>query len=107
LQKPVRAMSMNLEENCWLEIKTASLIATIPRHLAPGTPVQLGLQIGMRHLQATAMMREYRAQEVAFEIVDMNLEERSKYRRLLASRLAPNAFERKSPAVRADVAAAK
>jgi hypothetical protein len=30
------------------------------------------------------LMRDYRAQDVAFEIVDMNLEERSKYRRLLA-----------------------
>jgi hypothetical protein len=110
LQKPVRAMSMNLEENCWLEIKTASLsggLATISRHLAPGTPVQLRLEIGMRHLQATAVMREYRAQDMAFEIVDMNLEERSKYRRLLASQLSPSAFEREPPRVRADVAAAK
>jgi len=29
-------------------------------------------------------MRDYRAQDMAFEIVDMNLEERSKLRRLLA-----------------------
>ncbi len=110
LQKPVRAMSMNLEENCWLEIKTASLsggLATISRHLAPGTPVQLRLQIGMRHMQATAVMREYRAQDMAFEIVDMNLEERSKYRRLLGSHLSPNSFESESPRMRDDVAAAK
>jgi hypothetical protein len=53
------------------------------------------------------MMREYRAQDPAFEIVDMNLEERSKYRRPLASQLSPNAFESASAAVRADVAAAK
>jgi hypothetical protein len=90
LQKPVRAVSTNLKENCWLEIKTASLsggVATISRHLAPGTQVQLRLQTGMRHLLAMALMRDYRAQDMAFEIVDMNLEERSKYRRLLVGHL--------------------
>src|SRR5229473_3014550 len=90
LQKPVRAVSINLKENCLLDIKTASLtggVATISRHLAPGTQVQLKLQIGMRNLQATAIMRDYRAQDMAFEIVDMNLDERSKFRRLLAGNL--------------------
>jgi hypothetical protein len=90
LQKPVRAVSVNLKENCLLDIKTASLtggVATISRHLAPGTQVQLKLQIGMRNLQATAIMRDYRAQDMAFEIVDMNLDERSKFRRLLAGNL--------------------
>jgi hypothetical protein len=87
LHKPVTAVSTNLKENCRLEIKTASLsggVATISRHLAPGTHVQLKLQLGLRHVQATALMRDYRAQDMAFEIVDMNLDERSKYRRLLA-----------------------
>ena len=87
LQKPVRAVSTNLKEACLLEIKTASLsggVATASRHLQPGTQVQLKFQIGLRNLQATAMMRDYRAQDIAFEIVDMNLDERSKYRRLLA-----------------------
>ena len=99
---------MNLKENCWLEIKTASLgggLATISRHLAPGTPVELRLQIGMRHVQATAVMRDYRAEDMAFEIVDMNLEERSKYRRLLAGQLPHNACEAEPPGDRADVAA--
>ena len=87
LQKPVRAISTNLKEACLLEIKTASLsggIATISRHLAPGTPVQLKLQLGMRNVIATTLMRDYRAQDMAFEIVDMSLEERGKYRRLLS-----------------------
>jgi hypothetical protein len=86
LKKPVRAISTNLKENCSMDIKTASLtggVATISRHLAPGTPVQLRLQVGLRNLQATAMMRDYRAEDMAFEIVDISLEERSKYRRLL------------------------
>jgi hypothetical protein len=32
-------------------------------------------------------MRDYRAQDMAFEIVDMNLDERSRLRRLLADSL--------------------
>jgi hypothetical protein len=98
LRKPVRAVSTNLKENCSMEIKTASLtggVATINRHLAPGTQVQLRLQIGMRNLQATALMRDYRAQDMSFEIVDMNLDERSKYRRMLAANL-PRARGRNS-----------
>jgi len=86
LRKPVRAISTNLKENCSLEIKTASLVggvATISRHLTPGTHVQLKLQLGLRSLQASAMMRDYRSQDMSFEIVDMNLEERNKYRHLL------------------------
>jgi hypothetical protein len=86
LRKPVRAISTNLKENCSMDIKTASLtggVATISRHLAPGTQVQLRLQTGLRNLQVTAMMRDYRAEDMAFEIVDMSLDERNKYRRLL------------------------
>jgi hypothetical protein len=94
LHKPVSAVSTNLKENCRLEIRTASLsggIATISRHLAPGTQVQLKLQLGLRNVQATALMRDYRAQDMAFEIVDMSLDERSKYRRLLVDNQSPSA----------------
>jgi hypothetical protein len=93
LNKPVTAVSTNLKEACRLEIKTASLsggVATISRHLAPGTQVQLKMQLGLRNLQATALMRDYRAQDMAFEIVDMNLDERSRLRRLLADNLTPS-----------------
>ena len=92
LTKPVLAVSTNLKEACSLQIKTASLsggVATISRHLAPGTPVQLKFQIGLRNLQATALMRDYRAQDMAFEIVDITLEERSRLRRLLADHMSP------------------
>jgi PBS lyase HEAT-like repeat len=93
LRKTVRAVCTNLKEGCSMEIKTASLtggVATLSRHLIPGTQVQLKLQVGMRALQATALMRDSRAQDMAFEIVDMNLDERSKYRRMLAGNLSPN-----------------
>ena len=87
LLKPVTAICTFAKEALRAEIKTASLsggLATINRHIAPGTQVQLRLQLGLRNVQATALMRDSRTQDVAFEIVDMNLEERSKYRRLLA-----------------------
>src|SRR5467141_1584064 len=87
LKKTVRAVCTNLKEGCSMEIKTASLtggVATLSRHLTPGTQVQLRLQVGLRNLQATALMRDSRAQDMSFEIVDMTLEERSKYRRMLA-----------------------
>lgn len=91
LRKTVRAVCTNLKEGCSMEIKTASLtggVATLSRHLTPGTQVQLRLQIGMRNLLATALMRDSRAQDMAFEIVDMSLDERSKYRRMLAGNLS-------------------
>lgn len=91
LRKPLTAVSTNLKENCRLEIKTASLaggIATIDRHMHPGTPVQLRFQVGLRTMQATALLRDYRAQDMAFEFVDMPLDERSKFRRILADNLS-------------------
>ncbi len=93
LPKTVKAVSTNLAEACALVIKTASLnggVATINRHLAPGTQVSLRLTMGMRHLHATALMRDYRAQDMAFEIVDMNLEDRGKLRRMLGTNLQDN-----------------
>src|SRR5258708_1396414 len=100
LRKTVRAVCTNLKESGSMEIKTASLtggVATLSRHLTPGTQVQLRLQIGMRNLQATALMRDSRAQDMAFEIVDMNLDERSKYRRMLAGNLS-NSSNNQGPA---------
>jgi hypothetical protein len=94
LNKPVSAVSVNLKENCRMEIKSASLtggIATIDRHIAPGTQVRLKMQLGLRQLQATALMRDYRSQDMAFEFVDMNLEERSRFRRVLADSLSSTA----------------
>ena len=86
LQKNLHAVSTNLKQNCSLEIKTASMtggLATMSTHLAPGTQVQLKMQLGLRNLQATALMRDYRAQDMSFEIVDMSLDERGKFRKLL------------------------
>ena len=86
LHRTVSAVSTNLKQNCRFQIKTASLtggLASTNMHLAPGTQVQLRMHLGPRNLQATALMRDYRAQDMAFEIVDMGLEERTKFRQLL------------------------
>jgi hypothetical protein len=99
LHKAIVAVSTNLKQNCRMEIKTASLsggVAAIDRHMHPGTHVQLKLQLGLRNLQATALLRDYRAQDMAFEIVDMSLEERVKYRRLLADQLGNRPVEREN-----------
>jgi hypothetical protein len=96
LQKPLVAFSVNLSQNCRMDIRTVSLaggVAIIDRHLPPGTPVQLKMNIGLRNLQATALLRDYRGQGMSFEIVDMNLEERGKLRRLLADNLSPLSAE--------------
>jgi hypothetical protein len=112
LHKPVVAFSTNLTQNCRMEIRTVSLaggVATIDRHLPPGTPVQLKMQLGLRNLQATALLRDYRGQGMSFEIVDMNLDERGKLRRLLADNLTPGSAleETAKPIVASDVVAAR
>jgi hypothetical protein len=90
LQKPIAAVSTNLKQNCHLDIRTASLsggLATTNMHLAPGTQVKLKMQLGLRILQVTALMRDYRAQDMSFEFVDISLDERSKLRKLLLENL--------------------
>ena len=90
LQKPISAVSTNLKQNCHLDIRTASLsggLATTSMHLAPGTQVTLKMQVGLRNLQATALMRDYRAQDMSFEFVDISMDERAKLRKLLLENL--------------------
>ena len=108
LNRPLTAISVNLKENCRLEIRTASLaggVAAVDRHLPPGTHVQLRMQVGMRNLQVTALTRDYRSQGMAFEFVDMSLDERSKFRRLLGGNLSSNrvAEATDAPVVASDV----
>jgi hypothetical protein len=101
LQKSISAVSTNLKQNCHLDIKTASLsggLATTDMHLAPGTQVQLRLQLGLRNLQATALMRDYRAQDMSFEIVDIGMEERTKFRKFLLENMVKGARNKESQA---------
>jgi hypothetical protein len=103
-EKSISAVSTNLKQNCRLDIKTASLsggLATTNMHLAPGTQVQLRMQLGVRNLQATALMRDYRAQDLSFEIVDISLEERSRFRKLLLQNMARSPRAKEQPNRRA------
>jgi len=96
LQKPISAVSTNLKQNCHLDIRTASLsggLATTSMHLAPGTQVTLKMQLGLRNLQATALMRDYRAQDMAFEFVDISMDERGKLRKLLLENMLEKEVE--------------
>jgi len=43
--------------------------------------------LGLRNVQATALMRDYRAQDMSFEIIDMGLDERGRLRKLLMESL--------------------
>jgi len=63
------------------------------------------MQVGMRNLQVTALTRDYRSQGMAFEFVDMSLDERSKFRRLLGGNLSSNrvAEATDAPVVASDV----
>ncbi len=87
LLRPVSAVSTNLRENCRLEIQVMDLaggIATGDRPLPPGTLMTLKIGSGRHAARARTLVRSARAQAVAFEIVDIDLEDRYKLRRLVA-----------------------
>ena len=52
-----------------------------------GSDAALDLQLGLRHIKTQVLLRRARQGEISFEIVDMDLEERSKLRRILADQL--------------------
>jgi hypothetical protein len=58
-------------------------IGATDRHLAPGSLLTLKLSHGVRNIRAQAIVRGARPQAMAFEFVDMDLDERSRLRKLL------------------------
>ncbi|HET7749324.1 MAG TPA: PilZ domain-containing protein, partial [Terriglobales bacterium] len=52
-----------------------------------GSDAALDLQLGLRHIKTQVLLRRARQGEVSFEIVDIDLEDRSKLRRILADQL--------------------
>jgi len=80
------ATTTNLRENFRLSIPELNLgggIGAGERHLAPGTLLTLKFSHGVRTIKAQAIVRGARPQAMAFEFVDMDLEERGRLRRLL------------------------
>jgi hypothetical protein len=76
----------NLRENFRLSVPELNLgggIGAGERHLAPGTLITLKLTQGVRTIKAQAIVRGARPQAMAFEFVDMDLEDRARLRKVL------------------------
>src|SRR5271154_146316 len=86
LSRNLTASTTNLRDNIHLAIPELNLgggIGSGDRHLAPGSLLTLRLTHGMRPIKAQAMVRGARPQAMAFEFVEMDLDDRSKLRKLL------------------------
>jgi hypothetical protein len=79
-------------ESAKMEIKGLSLsggMAACDRHILPGTLIAIKINLGMRSIRMQALMRDVRTHGLGFEIVSMNLEDRSRLRRFLFGHLRP------------------
>jgi hypothetical protein len=86
LSKYVTAVTTNLRENIRLTIPELNLgggIGSADRHLAPGSLLTLKFSHGVRNIRAQAIVRGARPQAMAFEFVEMDLDERLRLRKLL------------------------
>ena len=86
LSRSLPAVTTNLRENFRLLIPELNLgggIGSGARHLAPGSLLTLKISHGVRNIKAQAIVRGARPQAMAFEFVDMDLEERFRMRKLL------------------------
>jgi hypothetical protein len=86
LSRNLAAVSTNLRENIRLAIPELNLgggVGAGDRHLAPGSMLSLRFAQGVRPIKAQAVVRGARPQAMAFEFVDMELDERARLRKLL------------------------
>src|SRR5437667_177173 len=86
LSRNLIAVTTNLRENFRLSIPELNLgggIGSGERHLAPGSLLSLKFSHGVRNLKAQAIVRGARPQAMAFEFVEMDLDERYRLRKLL------------------------
>jgi hypothetical protein len=86
LTKHVPTITTNLRENMRISIAELNMgggIGAADRHLAPGSLLNLKLSHGVRNIRAQAIVRGARPQAMAFEFVEMDLDERSRLRKLL------------------------
>jgi PilZ domain len=94
LSHPITAVATAGQDSYRLEIRGLSLcggMAAGEKHLPPGTLVSLRIGSGMRPIRAQILMRDARAYGLGFEIVDMDLDERARLRKLLLEN-TPSAF---------------
>jgi hypothetical protein len=86
LEHPMWATTTNLRENCRIEIPEMTLgggVAICEQSLYPGTIVELRLNPAQKSVKAQTIVRDANTQARAFEVVDIDLEERAKLRKLL------------------------
>ena len=86
LEQHVAATRTNLKENCLLDIPELALgggVAICEQSLHPGSIVTLRLTTSQKPVKVQAIVRDANTQARAFEVVDMELEERAKLRKLL------------------------
>jgi hypothetical protein len=86
LEHPVNATTTSLKDNCQMEIPEMTLgggIAVCEQSLYPGSIVSLKMNTSAKPVKAQMIVRDANTQARAFEVVDMELEERAKLRKLL------------------------
>lgn len=86
LEHPVAATTTNLKENCALQIPEMTLgggVAVCEQSLHPGSIVGLRMNASQKSVKAQTIVRDANTQARAFEVVDIDLEERAKLRKLL------------------------
>ena len=80
------ATTMNMRENFRLSIPELNLgggVGSGERHLAPGSLLTFKIAHGVRNIKVQSIVRGARPQAMAFEFVDMDLEDRGRLRKLL------------------------
>ena len=80
------ATTLNMRENFRLSIPELNLgggVGSGERHLAPGSLLTFKIAHGVRTIKGQAIVRGARPQAMAFEFVEMDLEDRARLRKLL------------------------
>jgi hypothetical protein len=98
LEHPLPAQTTNLKENCRIEIPEMTLgggVAICEQSLHPGSIVGLRMTTLQRTVRAQTIVRDANTQARAFEVVDIDLEERAKLRKLLVQ--LGNALKQSTP----------
>jgi hypothetical protein len=86
LSRNIIVTTTNLRENFKLSVPELNLgggIGAGERHLAPGSLLTLKFAQGVRAIKAQAIVRGARPQAMAFEFVDMDLDDRGRLRKML------------------------
>ena len=86
LERSLPGTTTNLKENCRLDIPEMTLgggVAICEQSLHPGSIVGMRLNPAQKSVKAQTIVRDANTQARAFEVVDIDLEERAKLRKLL------------------------